>query len=96
MSLNNAVASRQAKPGSLLLVVENVLSEHFRGACLKRIMLFFKQVKLVELPASVIRQFDAQEKSFQNINTPEDYFRLRGTLIAETEIGPQLKRGNEN
>jgi FdhD protein len=48
----------------------------------KRIMLFFNQVEVITLPASLIHQLDPEEQSFQNINTPEDYFRLRGTLIA--------------
>ncbi|SHJ48987.1 FdhD protein [Malonomonas rubra DSM 5091] len=70
--------------------------ERVLDAGLKRILLFFDQVKLVELPASVVRQHDPQEKSFQNINTPEDYFRLRGTLVDEYEIELPLKRGNDN
>jgi len=70
--------------------------ERVLDAGLKRIMLFFEQVKLIELPVSEIRQHDPQEKSFQNINTPEDYFRLRGTLIDTEEIEPQLQRGNQN
>lgn len=70
--------------------------EHVLDAGLKRILLFFDQVKLVELPATVIQRFDPQEKSFQNINTPEDYFRLRGTLVDEQEIELPLKRGNDN
>lgn len=75
---------------SCLPAMERVLD-----AGLKRIMLFFDQVKLVELSAAAIRRLDPQEKSFQNINTPEDYFRLRGTLIDNDEIEPQL-RGNDN
>lgn len=59
----------------------------------KRIMLFFDRVKLVELPASEIRHLDPQEQSFQNINTPEDYFRLRGTLIRSVETEPLQKSG---
>ncbi len=69
--------------------------ERVLDAGLKRILLFFDQVKLVELPASIIRRFDPQEKSFQNINTPEDYFRLRGTLVDNDETVLQLQRGNE-
>jgi FdhD protein len=59
----------------------------------KRIMLVFDQVKLIELPASEVRQLDPEEKSFQNINTPEDYFRLRGTLISRVENMPLQQRG---
>jgi len=70
--------------------------ERVLDAGLKRIMLFFDQVKLVELPASEVQRLDPQEQSFQNINTPEDYFRLRGTLITDEDKVPQLQRGNEN
>jgi FdhD protein len=70
--------------------------ERILDAGLKRILLFFEQVKLIELPASEIQWLDPQERSFQNINTPEDYFRLRGTLIATEETEPQPKRGNQN
>ncbi len=65
--------------------------EEILDAGLKRIMYFFDKVERVDLPASVIRRLDPEEKSFQNINTPEDYFRLRGTLV-DTER-PQLKLG---
>lgn len=75
---------------SCLPAMERVLD-----AGLRRIMLFFDQVNLVELPASAIRRLDPQEKSFQNINTPEDYFRLRGTLIDNDEV-ELLLRGNDN
>ncbi|WP_303721222.1 formate dehydrogenase accessory sulfurtransferase FdhD [Malonomonas rubra] len=68
---------------SCLPAMEQVLD-----AGLKRIVRFFDQVKLVELPASRIRQFDPQERSFQNINTPEDYFRLRGTLVSNDGSTP--------
>lgn len=68
---------------SCLPAIEQVLD-----AGLKRIMLFFDQVRLVELPASLIRKYDPQERSFQNINTPEDYFRLRGTLVDENKTQP--------
>ena len=70
--------------------------ERVLDAGLKRILLFFDQVKLIELPVAEIQQLDPQELSFQNINTPEDYFRLRGTLIGTDEIEPQLQRSNEN
>lgn len=59
----------------------------------RRIMLFFDQVKMKELPASAIHRIDPQEKSFQNINTPEDYFRLRGTLPTAVEAEPDLQLG---
>ncbi|WP_051309570.1 formate dehydrogenase accessory sulfurtransferase FdhD [Desulfogranum japonicum] len=47
----------------------------------KRIISFFDKVKRVKLPASTIRRHDPDEKTFKNINTPEDYYRLRGTVI---------------
>ena len=59
----------------------------------KRIMLFFDQVRLVELPATEIQKYDPEEKSFQNINTAEDYFRLRGTLISNLEKSPLQQHG---
>ena len=59
----------------------------------KRIMLFFDQVKLVEIPSNEIMALDPSEKSFQNINTPEDYFRLRGTLVSE-EDAPVRRKGH--
>ncbi len=62
---------------------------------LKRIIKFFDKVKLVELPASKIRRHDPEEKSFQNINTPEDYFRLRGTL-GDTDQPQQPQRMQSN
>ncbi len=70
---------------SCLPAMEEVLD-----AGLKRIIAFFDKVHQVELPAATIRQHDPEEKSFQNINTPEDYFRLRGTLVENEE--PQLMR----
>ncbi len=66
--------------------------EQVLDAGLKRIIDFFDQVKTVELPADTIRQHDPDEKSFQNINTPEDYFRLRGTV--KEPYQPQRKLGN--
>jgi len=55
--------------------------EQVLDAGLKRIVAFFDMVKPVEVSAETIRLHDPEEKSFQNINTPEDYFRLRGTVI---------------
>ena len=66
--------------------------EQVLDAGLKRIITFFDKVEQVELPVSKIRRHDPEEKSFQNINTPEDYFRLRGTFV-DTEQ-PQLKYCN--
>lgn len=66
--------------------------EQVLDAGVKRIIAFFDKVEKVELPASDIRRIDPEEKSFQNINTPEDYFRLRGAVIDTDQ--PQLKQGN--
>lgn len=62
----------------------------------QRIKQFFDQVKLVELAAAEIRQLDPQEQSFLNINTPEDYFRLRGTLISRVDAAPLLQQSHDN
>ena len=51
----------------------------------KQIRLFFDQVKLVQLPVAEFRNIDPQEQSFQNINTPQDYFHLRGSLNSHIE-----------
>lgn len=44
----------------------------------KRIISFFDQVRVVEFPSERLQQLDPQEQSFRNINTPEEYFQLRG------------------
>lgn len=63
----------------------------------RRIMLFFDQVKVVEISSKKIKELDPGEKSFQNINTPEDYFRLRGTLVSNEELSSvPLLEGNSN
>ena len=58
---------------SCLRAMEQVLD-----AGQKRIMRFFNQVKVTEIPPSELQRIDPQELSFRNINTPEEYFRLRG------------------
>ncbi len=50
----------------------------------KRILSFFDQVRVAEIPARELRQIDPQERSFRNINTPEEYFQLRGKQPAES------------
>lgn len=61
----------------------------------RRIMLFFDQVKMVEISSGELKQLDPEEKSFQNINTPQDYFRLRGTLVSNEEINARpLQKGS--
>ena len=67
-------------------------AEDWRKAAQKRIMLFFDQVKVVDIPHNLIKKLDPNEKSFQNINTPEDYFRLRGTLTDSEEQTQQPRR----
>ncbi len=47
----------------------------------KRILSFFDQVKVVEIAAEQLQLIDPQERSFRNINTPEEYFQLRGKGI---------------
>ena len=57
----------------------------------KRIMKFFSQVKVVEIPAAELLPLDPQEKSFCNINTPDEYFRLRG-LPFDDELHKDIKK----
>jgi FdhD protein len=56
----------------------------------QRICLFFDQVRVMEIPSHEMLPLDLAERSFQNINTPEDYFRLRGgnygSQRSETEL----------
>ncbi len=51
----------------------------------KRIISFFDQVQVAEIPPEELQRIDPQERSFRNINTPEEYFQLRGK-----GSGPQL------
>ena len=57
----------------------------------KRIMKFFSQVKVVEIPAAELLPLDPQEKSFCNVNTPEEYFKLRG-LPFDDELHTDRKK----
>jgi FdhD protein len=50
----------------------------------KRIMSFFDRVKIIKIGAEQIAEFDPSFASFSNINTPDEYFRMRGS-----------ERGNE-
>lgn len=74
---------------SCLSAMEQVLD-----AGQRRIMLFFDQVKVVEIPSHELSRLDPEGQSFQNINTPEDYFRLRGTLVAHEELVRQPLQEN--
>jgi FdhD protein len=44
----------------------------------KRILSFFDRVKTIKINTEQIAGFDPSFASFSNINTPEEYFRLRG------------------
>jgi FdhD protein len=57
----------------------------------KRIMKFFSQVHVVEIPAEELLPFDPHEESFCNINTPDEYFRLRG-LSFDDELHTDMKK----
>jgi len=48
------------------------------GAGQKRVVSFFPQVRVVEFAAENWQDCDPQGLSFQNINTPDEYFALRG------------------
>lgn len=50
----------------------------------KRILRFFDQVRVTEIPAAELQQTDPQERSFRNINTAEEYFQLRRTRIFDS------------
>ncbi len=54
--------------------MEAVLDEGF-----KRIVKFFPSVQVHEVPASAFEQQDPEGRSFFNINTPQEYYALRGT-----------------
>lgn len=43
----------------------------------RRIVDFFPQVRVAELPAITWQSYDPEGLSFRNINTPQDYFALR-------------------
>ena len=44
----------------------------------RRIIKFFPAVNVCEMPAASWQRFDPEGMSFRNINTPQDYFNLRG------------------
>lgn len=44
----------------------------------KRIRSFFSQSSILTIPASEVALFDPDFTSFCNINTPQEYFRMRG------------------
>jgi len=49
----------------------------------RRIVSFFDKVDIVTVPRSIIAGFDPSFRCFSNINTPDDYYALRG---AEQEM----------
>jgi FdhD protein len=61
----------------------------------KRIIAFFPHVKVTEIGARELSALDPGELSFRNINTPQEYFRLRDgvrndrpeTLVRPTKLG---------
>jgi FdhD protein len=71
---------------SCLPAIEQVLE-----AGHKRVMKFFSQVKVVKIPATELLPLDPQEKSFCNVNTPDEYFRLRG-LPFDDELHTNMKK----
>jgi len=44
----------------------------------RRIVSFFDKVDIVTVPRSITAAFDPELRSFSNINTPDDYYALRG------------------
>lgn len=58
----------------------------------KRILSFFSQVKVTEIPPGELQLVDPQERSFRNINTPEEYFQLRGRRANDSFSGELNKK----
>jgi FdhD protein len=48
------------------------------GSNRRRVVSFFPVVDVVTVPREVVGAFDPAYRSFSNINTPGDYFALRG------------------
>ncbi len=55
----------------------------------KRIISFFPEVRVSEVPPNVLSEEDPQGLSIRNINTPQEYFRLREGLVT----GKDLQKG---
>lgn len=72
---------------SCLPAIETLLAKGNR-----RIVEFFPQVKVREIPAANWQAFDPQGLSFRNINTPQDYFDLR-EQSPRKEPEQNLRRG---
>ena len=52
----------------------------------KRIVGFFPEVRVTEIPAEELGAIDPAGLSFRNINTPEEYFALRDQALHVTEM----------
>lgn len=59
------------------------------GSECRRIIDFFPQVEVLEMPQAEWQQYDPEGRSFRNINTPQDYFALReaGKDVADLKQG---------
>jgi FdhD protein len=58
----------------------------------KRILSFFNRVKITKITTEQIAAFDPSFSSFSNINTPDEYFQMRGSERENTHHDPVLKR----
>lgn len=56
----------------------------------KKIVRFFPQVRVCEVPAAAFADCDPQGSSFRNINTPQEYFALRDGAREERLAGTEL------
>ncbi|MBE0569764.1 MAG: formate dehydrogenase accessory sulfurtransferase FdhD [Deltaproteobacteria bacterium] len=62
----------------------------------RRIVSFFDKVKVRKVGMDEVARFDPEFRSFRNINTPEDYYRLRdGGNIATAEGAPGMNSRND-
>jgi FdhD protein len=53
----------------------------------KRIVSFFPQVRVLEVPEAIFKDCDPEGRSFRNINTPQEYFALRDRGKEEDDSG---------
>jgi len=54
----------------------------------RRIVSFFPQVRVHKVPAETFAAIDPHGVSFRNINTPQEYFGLRGAGLNVREPRP--------
>lgn len=59
----------------------------------RRIITIFPKVRVYEASAEELMAIDAQELSFYNVNTPDDYFLLRGAGLTERSV---VRKRNRN